>query len=93
MQTIVPQLLLVFASIDMLQAVAAPLAAAFTAAIRVGCSTAGEISASGVSDQSCVVTAVHFAKSSLVESSTRLVDMADSQAAGWRSASSCRRWA
>ncbi len=84
LQTIAPQMLLVFASIDMLHAVAAPLAAAFPAAIRVGCSTAGEISAEGVSDQSCVVTALHLAKSSVVESSTRLADMADSQAAGRR---------
>jgi hypothetical protein len=84
LQSIAPQLLLVFASIDMLQAVAAPLAAAFPAAIRVGCSTAGEISAEGVSEQSCVVTALHLAKSSVVESSTRLADMADSQAAGRR---------
>ena len=84
LQAIEPQLLLVFASIGMLQAVAAPLAVAFPAAIRVGCSTAGEISAEGVSDQSCVVTALHFAKSSVLESSTRLADMADSQAAGHR---------
>ena len=84
LQVLNPQLLLVFASIDMLHAVAAPLAAAFPAAIRVGCSTAGEISAVGVSDHSCVVTALHFAKSNVVESSTRLADMADSQAAGRR---------
>ncbi len=76
LQSIAPQLLLVFASTDMLHAVAAPLAAAFPAAIRVGCSTAGEISSEGVSDQSCVVTALHLAKSSVVESSTRLADMA-----------------
>jgi len=79
-----PGLVIVFGAIAWLKAMAAPLAAQFPAAMRIGCSTAGEISTEGVSDDSCVVTALRLDKSSAVEASTRLIDMADSHAAGRR---------
>ena len=79
-----PNLVLVFGSVELLESVAVPLANSFPSAIRVGCSTAGEISAEGVSDKTCVVTALRFDASQLVESSTRLAGMEDSQAAGRR---------
>ena len=84
LQAMAPNLLLVFSGIELLQSVAAPLASLFPSAIRVGCSTAGEISNAGVSDGSCVVTAVRFDKSKMVESSTQLQGMNDSRAAGKR---------
>ena len=84
LQTMTPNLLLVFGSIDLLQRVAAPLATQFPSAIRAGCSTAGEISSDGVSDGTCVVTAIRFDKTQMVESATQLSGMDDSQAAGHR---------
>jgi hypothetical protein len=79
-----PDLLLVFGSAELLKSVAAPLASLFSDVIRAGCSTAGEISGAGVSDGTCVVTAVRFDSTRLVAASTRLVDMEDSHAAGTR---------
>lgn len=79
-----PNLVLVFGAVDLLKSVADPLAYLFPSAIRIGCSTAGEISDEGVSDGRCVVTAVRFEATTLVESSTRLANMADSRAAGKR---------
>ena len=79
-----PNLLLVFGSVLLVQEIQAPLAQAFPQAVRVGCSTAGEISAQGVSDDTCVVTASRFDASTLVESTTRLAGMTDSYAAGQR---------
>lgn len=84
LRAMAPNLLLVFSGIELLKGVAAPLASVFPSAIRMGCSTAGEISSAGVSDGTCVVTAVRFDKSSLVKSSTQLLGMNDSQAAGKR---------
>ena len=79
-----PNLVLAFGSVDLLRGVAPGLAAAFPAARRVGCSTAGEISSAGVTDGTCVVTAVRFDKTTLVESSTQLTGMDDSRDAGKR---------
>jgi hypothetical protein len=85
-----PDLLLAFSAIPLLQRLSEPLAARFPHALRLGCSTAGEISKDGVSDQSCVLTALHFearegsAPSRAIEASTQLLGMADSQAAGRR---------
>jgi hypothetical protein len=79
-----PNLLLVFGSAALLKDLAAPLASQFPGAIRAGCSTAGEISSQGVSDQSCVVTAVRFDSTQMVASSTELASMEDSFAAGVR---------
>jgi hypothetical protein len=84
LQAIEPQLVLAFGSIPCLKALAAPLTVAFPAAIQAGCSTAGEISAQGVSDRTAVVTALHFDDATVRASSTRLAGMADSEAAGRR---------
>ncbi|RQO56263.1 hypothetical protein DBR47_17115 [Paucibacter sp. KBW04] len=83
LQALAPDLLLVFAPAGLLQAINSPLTELFPHAARAGCTTAGEISNEGVSDQSCVVTALHFEQGTRVlESSARLLDMADSQDAG-----------
>lgn len=81
-----PDLLLVFGSMDHLQApdFTATLRAAMPRAHLLGCSTAGEISPQGVDDHSCVLTAVRFDQIRLTEASTVLADMADSFAAGER---------
>ena len=84
LQNLRPDLLLVFGAIDWLRPVADILAQLFPNAIRMGCSTAGEISTHGVSDNTCVVTAVCFERTRLVASSTTLLDMADSLSAGHR---------
>jgi hypothetical protein len=84
LRAMAPNFLLVFSAIDLLKEVAVPLATMFPQAIRVGCSTAGEISSDGVSDGTCVVTAVRFDKAKAVESTTGLKGMDDSQAAGHR---------
>lgn len=77
-------LVLAFGGSDLLQAVAVPLATLFPDAHRVGCSTAGEISASGVFEDACVVTAVGFASTRLAVASTTLAGMDDSRRAGRR---------
>ncbi|MEI7430351.1 MAG: FIST N-terminal domain-containing protein [Betaproteobacteria bacterium] len=79
-----PDLLLVFASAELLKTAAPLLAAAFPESRRIGCSTAGEISAAGVTDGTCVVTAVRFDKTQLVEAATQLSSMDDSHDAGQR---------
>lgn len=79
-----PHLVLVFGSVDLLQGVGEPLACLFPSAIRLGCSTAGEISSQGVTDGTCVVTALRFEETPLVASSTQLSGMDDSFAAGQR---------
>lgn len=79
-----PDLLLVFGSVDLLKGAAPFLASTFPATRRVGCSTAGEISSEGVTDGTCVVTAVRFDQTSLAEASTRLTGMDDSRDAGKR---------
>ena len=82
MQALQPQLLLVFGSAAWLAAVAEPVAAQFAAAVRLGCSTAGEISAQGVSDDTCAITAVQFDSTRVQAVSTPLLAMQDSRAAG-----------
>ena len=62
----------------------AALAAAFPGAVVAGCSTAGEISAAGVGEHGCVVTAVRFDACRASAVRTRLADMTDSRAAGAR---------
>ncbi|HJW02961.1 MAG TPA: FIST N-terminal domain-containing protein [Azospira sp.] len=81
-----PHLLLVFAGVDVMAApgFADALAQACPGALRVGCSTAGEITAHGVFDDSTILTALHFEHSAVREASTVLTDMADSHAAGTR---------
>lgn len=79
-----PQLLLVFGSAKWLHALAPQLATQFGHAHRLGCTTAGEISNKGVSDDTCVLTAVHFDRVQVQAASTRLAGMDDSFAAGQR---------
>lgn len=79
-----PNLILAFGSVDCIQVAGDHLAKAFPDACRIGCSTAGEISNDGVSDARCVVTAVRFDKTRLVEVTTELAGMDDSSAAGRR---------
>lgn len=83
-----PNLVLVFGSVQALQAADANLARAFPQAHRAGCSTAGEISMEGVADGTLVVTAVHFDSIDVQQSTTQLRGMADSKAAGVRLAQS-----
>ena len=56
----------------------------FPGAAMIGCSTAGEVSAAGVQDDRCVVTAVRFERARILAGSTDLAGMADSRAAGGR---------
>ena len=67
------------------------LAKAFPDAIVLGCSTAGEISGTGVHAGHCIVTAMRFERTGLDVASTNLADMADSAAAGRRLAEQLRR--
>lgn len=81
-----PQLVLVFGSIKQLAApdLGARLAAAFPNAVVAGCSTAGEISAQGVSDDVAVVTGVSFGEGSVRLAVTDVAGIPDSAAAGQR---------
>lgn len=77
-------LVLAFGTGRHLRTLAVHLPAAFPEARRAGCSTAGEVSAAGVTEDSCVVTAIHFEHTRLLQASTTLTSMDDSQAAGRR---------
>jgi len=57
---------------------------AFPHACLLGCSTAGEISSEGVTEEDCVLTAVQFASSRAVQASVVLASMEDSFDAGSR---------
>ncbi len=86
MAVIRPGLVLAFASVDRIAdpALHARLRAAFGGAALMGCSTAGEISAHGVDDDSVVVTALAFDSPGFRVVSTAFDGLADSQAAGER---------
>lgn len=60
------------------------LSKAFPKALLLGCSTAGEITAGGVDDGTCTITAINFSEARLCQGSTRLAGMDDSYAAGQR---------
>ena len=81
-----PDLLLVFGAVKHFAdgGLAASLQAAFPDAALLGCSTAGEITADGVDDGTCTLTAVRFEQTTLTRGSTRLAGMDDSFAAGER---------
>ena len=83
---IVPQLVLVFAAVEQFASdqFASELQRQFPGALLLGCSTAGEISAAGVEDGSCNLTAVQFATTRLRAADTTLAGMDDSHAAGRR---------
>ncbi|MDD2884006.1 MAG: FIST N-terminal domain-containing protein [Dechloromonas sp.] len=81
-----PALVIVFAAVDHLaRADFLPgLRQLFPSSQLLGCSTAGEITAQGVDDGSCTITAIEFTNTAVRSASTVLSDMADSQAAGRR---------
>ena len=80
-----PHLVLVFASLEAMQALDADrIRALIPQAQWVGCSTAGEISSQGVYDGSIVITALRFRQPAFRVASVALAGMADSQAAGQR---------
>ena len=79
-----PQLVLAFGSGPALQQADPLFRQLFPNAQRLGCSTAGEISARGVSDKSLVVIALAFEHTRVVQASTALHGMADSFEAGRR---------
>ena len=83
-----PQLVLVFASLEAMKELDADaLKQAVPGAQWVGCSTAGEISSHGVSDQTMVFTGLRFDKPAFQVASVSYTGMADSLAAGQRLAS------
>jgi len=77
-------LLLVFGSVEDLEApgLGAALRAAYPQARLAGCSTAGQISARGVTDGSVAVTAISFAHPAFQVATTRLGGVGQSHAAG-----------
>lgn len=79
-------LLLAFGSVEHFLApgFAAALHTAFPQAILFGCTTAGEITAAGVDDGTCTLTAIHFDKIVARCATTPLGEMEDSFAAGQR---------
>ena len=81
-----PNLVTVFGSVAFFadESFVASLRQAFPQAVLIGCSTAGEISTDGVSDDTCIVTAISLEKTVLKSAVTRLSGMEDSQAAGVR---------
>ncbi|RFO98395.1 hypothetical protein DIC66_00385 [Rhodoferax lacus] len=82
--SIAPQLVLAFGSVGALRDWAPTLGQLFRDAHVAGCSTAGEISNDGVDVDGLVVTALRFDASHVVQVSTELQGMDDSQAAGRR---------
>jgi hypothetical protein len=79
-----PDFVVAFGSVDLMQHAAPSLQASFPNALRAGCTTAGEISDSGVTDGGLVVTAVKFDAVHLEQVSTVLKGMEDSLQAGRR---------
>lgn len=84
-----PQLVWVFGGIKQFTApdLLGNLKSAFGDAQLLGCSTAGEISQDGVSDEAIVVTALHFEKNTAESFSVATIDIAgmeDSKGAGER---------
>ena len=83
LSAIQPQLVLAFGPAHWLKALEAHRLP-FAKAHWLGCTTAGEISSQGVSDDSCSVTAIRFDQAKVHAASTRLAGMEDSFAAGQR---------
>lgn len=77
------QLVLVFGSTDMLHADNfAAIRAAYPDAVIAGCSTAGQIGGTSVTDDTLAVTAISFADTRVAIAVTRIDDMAQSRACG-----------
>lgn len=83
-QAIQPQMALVFGAVDPLSRpeLLAQLKAQLPGTILAGCSTAGEITADGVSDDTVVVTGIHFDHPALRFASAPLRGMESSYGAG-----------
>lgn len=81
-QAIEPNLILLFGPEHWLNTLVSPLAEQSAQACLLGCTTAGEISTQGVSNNSCVITAVRLESAHLVAASTGLARMQDSKTAG-----------
>lgn len=81
-----PDLLLVFSAVNYFLSpdFEPQLRSAFPTTALLGCSTAGELTADGVDDGTCTLTAVHFAQTPLIQAQTPLAGMDDSYAAGER---------
>ncbi|MFM2112364.1 MAG: hypothetical protein RLZZ271_1024 [Pseudomonadota bacterium] len=81
-----PNLVLVFAASSYFEnpEFVAQVAYSFPSAMRVGCSTAGEITESGAHESSCVITAVRFKSTQLCEAAT-LIENASLSFDGGRS--------
>ncbi|WP_249208667.1 FIST signal transduction protein [Magnetospirillum sulfuroxidans] len=79
-----PDLVLVFAAIAQLRQpdAHAVLRDAFPNAVLAGCSTAGEITARGMSDHSCVVTAMKFNQVRVQAATGRVTTMEESEESG-----------
>lgn len=86
LQAIAPQLVLVFGSTRLFEhpELSSRLHTVFPDAVRVGCSTAGEISDQGTDDDSLLIHALHLDHGGLHVVHTRLSGMEDSEAAGRR---------
>lgn len=84
LQAIEPDLVLVFGSVAALTepGFAEALRTVFPKAGLAGCTTAGEITADGVLDGSCVVTAIAFGDTAVRVAEAELTGLAGSQAAG-----------
>jgi hypothetical protein len=79
-----PHWVLAFGNEDLLRAAHHSLLQAFGGAVVMGCSTAGEISGEGVSDDTLALTAIHWDTVRMEYASTDLQDMDDSHDAGTR---------
>jgi len=86
LQALAPNLLVVFGAPEYFApgTLADTLGGLFPAATLFGCSTAGEITAQGVDDGTCTLTAVRFDRARLTRGSAALAGMEDSFAAGAR---------
>ena len=85
-----PNLLLVFGPVDRLGVLAPWLAEQFPNATRIGCSVEAGVTAAGVHEQDCILTALRFERTALVAASTVLAERGDSRAAGERLGKSLR---
>lgn len=79
-----PHWVLVFGSETLLRAAHPALVQAFAGAVLMGCSTAGEISGEGVTDDALTVTAIRWDATTVQHASTDLQNMGDSFDAGMR---------
>lgn len=87
LQSVDPQVVLVFGSVDLLKKIDMDrvLHQAFPRAAVLGCSTAGEITAQGVYEKTCVVSAIRFEHDIGLRTAEASVPvMEDSQMAGER---------